>query len=277
MATTTKWISLQGSTRNITSGVATIDNGETSTLGIPCGGRSVVRLQFPSAFTGTTVTFTAQALPSTVKDDVTYTVPFVSVVDKDGNAISYTVAASKIVTIPELSGVFAFKIVSGSAEGAARQIFVEMVGENPVAVATEIDVNIESGATLTANQGTAAAYSSAWPTYPVPQTSANTSPSVDVSAAAEASSVAKASAGTAYGFSANSSAAGYIQFHNATSLPANTTVPFLTYPIAANETIAYDFGVYGERFSTGIVIAYSTTQQTLTIGGAVMLANVRYV
>ena len=120
------------------NGIATIDSGETATLAIPNSGRAVVRLAFPSAFTGTTVTFTAQAYPAS---GALAAATFKTVVDKDGDAVSYTIGASKIVEVPELSGVAAFTIVSGSAEGAARSIEVACRGDNPTAVPTKLEAS----------------------------------------------------------------------------------------------------------------------------------------
>lgn len=275
MATTTAFITGLATTMSL-NGIATIDINETATLPIPNSGRAVVRLGFPSVFTGTTVTFTVQAYPASGE---VAAASFRPLVDKDGNAVSYTVGANKIVTIPELSGCASFTIVSGSAEAAARAIEVASRGDNPVVSPTEVDVNIESGATITANQGTAAAASGAWPEYLVPQNAATATPTVDVSTAAEDNRVVKASAGTLYGFTAASTTAQYIQIFNLTAVPASGAgvVPFLTFPITANGTIAIDFGVYGIRCSTGIVIANSTTFLTYTDGGDDTLFNTQYV
>ena len=62
-------------------------------------------------------------------------------------------------------------------------------------------------------------------------------PDMDTSAALEASSVSKASAGVLYGFSAsNTNAAGrWIQFFNSATLPADTAVPVLEFVIGAAE------------------------------------------
>jgi hypothetical protein len=60
----------------------------------------------------------------------------------------------------------------------------------------------------------------------------------------------------------------YIQFFNATTLPADTTVPALPpLVVAAGTNVALDVftGVY---FDTGIVVASSSTDATLTITGA---------
>lgn len=101
--------------------------------------------------------------------------------------------------------------------------------------------------------------------------------SLDTSSAAEASSVTKASAGRLYGFVFSNGNGGvrYLHFFNATSVPADTAVPFLIFKVAANETLAWNFPL-GIPFSTGICWANSSTQNTKTIGSADSLANVFY-
>ena len=62
----------------------------------------------------------------------------------------------------------------------------------------------------------------------------------------------------------------YIQIFDATALPANGTVPLITFPLAAGASTQppIDFGVYGRTFVNGIVIANSSTEATLTVGSA---------
>lgn len=128
MATTTEWIERQN-TRLVVSGYATIDAGETATLPIPCGGRGVVRIGFPT-MTGTTATFTVQAFPPADPAAPTLSPPFRPVYKTDGSTqLSITVTDNSMVEVPSLSGCYAFTIVSGSAEASARAIEVQMVGE----------------------------------------------------------------------------------------------------------------------------------------------------
>jgi hypothetical protein len=68
----------------------------------------------------------------------------------------------------------------------------------------------------------------------------------------------------------------YIQLHDATSLPANATVPAFSVPVAAGAAFDIDFGVYGRKFRTGIVIANSTTGPTLTAGSADMVVDAQW-
>ena len=63
MPTVTNWSPTQ-SNPQVHSGIATIDAGQTTTLGIPSNGRAVVQLSFPTGFAGTTVTFLVQIMPN---------------------------------------------------------------------------------------------------------------------------------------------------------------------------------------------------------------------
>jgi hypothetical protein len=104
----------------VVSAVA-IANGQTSTAAIPTSGLSLVGVQLPAAFTGTTLTFTGSV------DGTTYQ-PVYSTTS--GTALSYTVAQGHYVAIDPVAfyGLAYIKLVSGSAEGGARAFSVALKG-----------------------------------------------------------------------------------------------------------------------------------------------------
>jgi hypothetical protein len=99
------------------------------------------------------------------------------------------------------------------------------------------------------------------------------------SSANETNRVVKGSAGVLFsitGYNAKTSAQ-FIQLHNASSLPADTAVPVITFTVPASSNFSLDFGgKFGRYFSTGIVVCNSSTQQTKTIGSADCWFDVQY-
>lgn len=111
----------------------------------------------------------------------------------------------------------------------------------------------------------------------VPVSVSTYTPSLDTSAAAEASSVSKGASGVLYGCSLSNgnASARYFQFFNSNTLPADTTVPVITLLVPGNSTAVFEWPK-GRYFSTGIVWCNSTTQNTKTIGSADSLADINY-
>ena len=66
----------------------------------------------------------------------------------------------------------------------------------------------------------------------------------------------------------------FVQIHDAVSLPADTSVPVFSVPIAASSTVTIDVPIF---VGTGAVVALSSTMATLTISAdtAMFYANVR--
>lgn len=78
---------------------------------------------------------------------------------------------------------------------------------------------------------------------------------------AASSLVLKASAGNLYDWRVTSGAsAGYVLIYNATTVPADGTVqPFDCIALAANSTVGSGSSIVPERYTTGVVVAFSTT------------------
>jgi|WetSurMetagenome_2_1015567.scaffolds.fasta_scaffold219111_1 hypothetical protein len=99
---------------------ASIANGGTESSALNLKGFSLAGIFMPAAFTGTAISFKA----STAIDGT-----FEPVYNSSG-AVSYTVAASRYVAIDpkDFQGIQFLKVVSGSAEGAARTLTLSLKG-----------------------------------------------------------------------------------------------------------------------------------------------------
>lgn len=99
------------------------------------------------------------------------------------------------------------------------------------------------------------------------------------STALEASRIVKASAGKAFRISAlnTNAAARWLHLFNSATLPADTTVPAMSIPMAAGAFVIVDLGQFGEYLSAGIVVCNSTTAAAKTIGAADTLFQVAYI
>jgi len=128
MATTTVFENLSKNTRDLMYGVATVDDEETSTLDIPCHGRSVVRIGVPT-IDSSTLTFTVQAYAGAA---------FRTLKNEQGDTLTIPASTGGYsVQVAALSGCYAFRIVLGASQStAAREIEVQCVGQNPIPVAS---------------------------------------------------------------------------------------------------------------------------------------------
>ncbi len=93
-----------------------------------------------------------------------------------------------------------------------------------------------------------------------------------------ASLVVKADRGTLYGLTGYSdrSSSQFIQIHDASSLPSDTSVPSIIFEVPATASFSLDFTI-GREFQTGIVISNSSTAATKTIGSADCWFDVQYI
>lgn len=96
---------------------ATIASGQTTSAEVDLGGTNIVGLQMPASFTSTSLKF----LVSTASGGT-----YQNLADGAGSDVSKTVAGGKYIGIdPTLfRGVRYVKLVSGSSEGADRQIVI---------------------------------------------------------------------------------------------------------------------------------------------------------
>lgn len=91
--------------------------------------------------------------------------------------------------------------------------------------------------------------------------------------------VVKNTGGTVYKISGYNSLAGvqFIQIHDATALPADGVVPAVILAVSAASNFSADFGVYGRRFTNGIVVCNSTTSPAKTLGAADCWIDAQYI
>lgn len=110
----------------------TIANGQTDSSIIDARGYGWGVIEMPAAFTGTTLAFKGICTPNTSDLSASSTTvtgaTFKSIYDETGTIYSVTAGTNRIIAIPAyvLCCPF-FKIVSGSAEGAARTLYVTLL------------------------------------------------------------------------------------------------------------------------------------------------------
>lgn len=81
-----------------------------------------------------------------------------------------------------------------------------------------------------------------------------------------------------YGFTVYSTkaAAQFLNVFDQATLPADTAVPFLSWPLAANNGVGFSWAPQGREFVSGLVLCNSSTDATKTIGSADCLFDVQY-
>ena len=117
-------------------------------------------------------------------------------------------------------------------------------------------------------------------TKEAPDATATYTPTADVSAAYEASSVSKASAGVLYNISGyNSGPAQFLLVFNSATVPADGAVtPYVIYRLAATSVFSFTTGKFGIYFGTGISWSNSTDADPFTkaIGAGDVFVNLQY-
>jgi hypothetical protein len=81
-----------------------------------------------------------------------------------------------------------------------------------------------------------------------------------------------------YGFTVYSTkgSAQYVNVFDANTIPADTAVPLLSWPVAANNGVGFAFSPRGRQFQTGLVLCNSSTDATKTIGSADCFFDVQF-
>lgn len=91
--------------------------------------------------------------------------------------------------------------------------------------------------------------------------------------------VVKATPGVLYGLTGYNSktSAQFVQVHDAVALPAESSVPVITFTVPASSNFALDFGLRGRAFAVGIVVCNSSTGPTKTVGSADTWVDAQYI
>lgn len=180
---------------------------------------------------------------------------------------------------------------NGSLIAIIKYLRSALVAEDAVAASGDLGIPVfaarnDALATLTSASGdyglTAIGSSGEVFSTPTPPLAATQAAAVALSEAATTALatnlVIKASAGTLYKITGynNNAAVRYLQIANLVSLGADGTIPAWVYAIPATSSFAIDWGIYGRRFTTGIVACFSTTLATKTIAAADMWLNASY-
>lgn len=103
----------------------TIASGQTVSSAVQCAGLMLGAIHVPAGMTGTVLTFEAE-----VPEELGYA----PVYDSEGNQVSYTTGADRIVLPASagvlITGVDRIRVVSNASEGAERVIQLSFVETN---------------------------------------------------------------------------------------------------------------------------------------------------
>ena len=190
-------------------------------------GSSGVLIEFTSTGSGNTVQFQASNDPNTGYQTVTCL--------RDDNVPVTGMAGVNKYQCPAIARYFRLNVSTYSSGTIAGTLTARAVSSplNPVQLVTQ---------------------------YP-PAAGSVYSPSRYASSSAEGSLVIKSSAGNLFGVSVVSGAsAGYLLTFNATSAPSDGAVtPADCIPVAANSQTSLPLPIYGDYYSTGITLVFSTS------------------
>lgn len=126
MTTVTPFIYAQNPNTYV-SGTATIDSGETATLAIPCGGRSVVWIGVPT-IDSANITFTVTDYPGATARTLKAA---------DGSTVTITAGTGGFaIAVPQLTGCYSFTIVTSATQNSARAFDINVVGDSPALALT---------------------------------------------------------------------------------------------------------------------------------------------
>jgi hypothetical protein len=81
-----------------------------------------------------------------------------------------------------------------------------------------------------------------------------------------------------YGFTVynTNAAAQYLNVFDANAVPADATVPLLSWALAAHSGVGFGFTPRGRQFQTGLVLCNSSTDTAKTIGSADCFFDVQF-